>query len=278
MECVKKTKNKNHSMKKILEGKLNVIESVIGREKRMKLEQKSAGTQTTYHQIITSFIKWAYDFGVDIENSETACREYISCKLKESINPKTLNKISSCFRFLFDCNLGRFSVKTSAIEILKDKSVEKVRSILKGENEEMWLAFEILRCTGVRIGELSRLKKRNFLGNGKLLVKARKGKKDRYVFVSEEIEEIIKLKENGQIFRDIYFGSRFNSLLKDKSGNKNFTAHKLRHYCCSKLVNENIFNLVEARDYMGHSNVSVTDVYLHANLNKMKEKFFNKFS
>ena len=38
--------------------------------------------------------------------------------------------------------------------------------------------------------------------------------------------------------------------------------HKLRHTCCSRLLDAGV-SLADARDFMGHSSVAVTERYAH---------------
>jgi integrase len=261
--------------------RLDDLEEMIGRDKRLRLEKKSFGTKITYYQILHNFGKWLRGLQneepISKDNIEKLCKEYIYFKSSNGRCPNTLNKINSCFTFAFDIHFERNKTKIKKLDIPNTDTVKKVSEILQEKDDELWLAFKLLEVTGMRISELVKLKRKYFNEDGTLLVKAGKGKRDRIVFVTEEILQTIQAK-SGRIFKSKYLGFRLNRLMKELSGMTNFTAHKLRHYCCSKLVNEKIFNVIEARDYMGHANISTTtNVYLHANLNEMKKKFTENF-
>ncbi|SKC57252.1 Site-specific recombinase XerD [Maledivibacter halophilus] len=62
-----------------------------------------------------------------------------------------------------------------------------------------------------------------------------------------------------------YVNRVLNDTTKKLRWNKNISAHILRHSFASNLIKNGV-NLVHVQKLLGHSNLKVTSVYTHANM------------
>ena len=92
----------------------------------------------------------------------------------------------------------------------------------------------------------------------------------------EDDDDFVCRYENGRRFRCDYLSRHFEWILK----NLNLTGysfHCLRHTVGSLMINSGTVGVTAVRDYLGHSDVRTTNLYLHADAEE-KKKALNVFS
>ena len=58
---------------------------------------------------------------------------------------------------------------------------------------------------------------------------------------------------------------------------KSINTHRLRHSCATYL-NSRGSDIMDIRDYLGHSSVKTTELYIHSNKQEMEKKIAEAFS
>lgn len=137
----------------------------------------------------------------------------------------------------------------------------------------------LLIDTGIRINELLNIKicNINFYNNTVYLTNT-KSHKPRSVPFSNHVSEILKCYINqfnlkDELFEMTYTGCMavFNRI-KNKLNLNNFHPHMLRHTFASRL-HKNGATVFEIKNLLGHSSVSITERYIHFDLDDLIDKF-----
>lgn len=161
-----------------------------------------------------------------------------------------------------------------------DKNLKTVELI----NDFIKIAF----YTGLRIGEQIELRCGNIdLKNGKIIVGDKnfntKGRKQRFIPILKKIEEILIKRIKCKSKDDYLFGNERNKLLTKDYISKTLKRacraagidegihyHSLRHSFASLLAEKGVspFHL---KELLGHSSVSITEIYSHVSFESLKE-------
>ncbi len=168
---------------------------------------------------------------------------------------------------------------------------------LLGRREHLRDITEVAICTGMRKGELFRLKREdlNFrsstvsrivngevwdIFSGWLLIEKSKNGRPRVIPMSKRVRNILtRLTEDaavgGYAFRSTRSDSRINDIKKgfvsacEEAKIENLTFHDLRHTWSSRAAEMGVPEHVR-RDILGHSSRSMTDDYTHASPEEME--------
>ncbi|MDK0681503.1 tyrosine-type recombinase/integrase [Clostridium perfringens] len=140
--------------------------------------------------------------------------------------------------------------------------------------------IELFLCTGLRLSEMLDLQWKDInLMSGQLKVVQGKGKKDRILWINEEMLNILrnwKIEQSNKYgVVDLVFCSRNKKRLDDKgirkmietysikAGiNKHITPHTLRHTYATDLLRETK-NIRLVQKALGHADLSTTMIYTH---------------
>lgn len=148
--------------------------------------------------------------------------------------------------------------------------------VLKEKNK---LMLFVLIDTGIRINELLNIKINNInFNNNTILLTNTKSHNPRKVIFSDFVgtmikEYIFKNEINDKLFEMTYSGviAVFNRIEKKLNLN-NFHPHMLRHTFASRL-HKNGATVFEIKNLLGHSSVSITERYIHFDLDDLIDKF-----
>ncbi|ELC8344104.1 tyrosine-type recombinase/integrase [Clostridium perfringens] len=142
------------------------------------------------------------------------------------------------------------------------------------------IMIELFLCSGLRLSEMLDLQWKDInLMSGQLKVVQGKGKKDRILWINEDMLNILrnwKIEQSNKYgVVDLVFCSRNKKRLDDKgirkmietysikAGiNKHITPHTLRHTYATDLLRETK-NIRLVQKALGHSDISTTQIYLH---------------
>lgn len=153
--------------------------------------------------------------------------------------------------------------------------------------------IELLFCTGLRISELCHIKNSDInLYNGSLKVFG-KGSKERLIYIGNE-NVIDILKRYSEIISDKseniewFFINKAGGRLSDQSIRKmltrielkldlpnHITPHMFRHTFATILLDKDV-DIRYIQKFLGHSSISVTQIYTHISNIKQKEILTNK--
>lgn len=131
------------------------------------------------------------------------------------------------------------------------------------------MMIRFLFATGVRVSELTSIRKRDINWMTGAITVLGKGDKERKVIVMSEFMEVLKeyckgFKENQKLF-DYHTGTvqdDFRKIVKQSGIEKHITPHKLRHSFATHML-RNGTNIVLIQKFLGHTSLSTTQIYAH---------------
>lgn len=157
------------------------------------------------------------------------------------------------------------------------------------------LILELLYATGMRVGELVKIKLKDINLSNKTIIILGKGNKERVSSYGEYCDDILKryLKEGRCFFNKknsdslllnhlgdelTERGVRYllNELIKNTSLTKNISPHMIRHSFATHLLNEGC-DLITVQKLLGHESISATQIYTHVTTDRIKEVYYNSF-
>lgn len=155
--------------------------------------------------------------------------------------------------------------------------------------------LEILYATGLRISELVSLKLKNIDFEQEWIVVEGKGSKERVVYLNETSLKYLKLYLNvyrsqlvkkGKVYDELFLNNRgtpitrqgMNKILNEislQTIDRKVNPHMLRHSFATHLL-LNGASLRTIQTFLGHSNISTTEIYTHVTNQKNKDEY-NEF-
>ena len=157
------------------------------------------------------------------------------------------------------------------------------------------LLLEMLYATGVRVGELVKIKVSDINMSNKTILILGKGNKERFVSYGEYCEDALnKYMNDGRIImnskkEDYLFlnnnggvlterGVRYilDRIIKQTSVNKSISPHMIRHSFATHLLNEGC-DLLTVQKLLGHESIAATQVYTHVTTDRLKEVYYKSF-
>ncbi|MFY8261131.1 tyrosine-type recombinase/integrase [Clostridium perfringens] len=166
------------------------------------------------------------------------------------------------------------------LDMQEQKQLLNIFNIRYFNSRRNKVMIELFLCTGLRLSEMLDLKWKDInLMSGQLKVVQGKGKKDRILWVNEDMLNILrnwKIEQSNKYgVVDLVFCSRNKKRLDDKgirkmietysikAGiNKHITPHTLRHTYATDLLRETK-NIRLVQKALGHADLSTTMIYTH---------------
>lgn len=159
---------------------------------------------------------------------------------------------------------------------------EVIRILVSIPNAKHRLLIALLYGSGLRMGELLKLRVEDIDGN-RLMIRVRqgKGKKDRYVTLSERLLQMLRaywlrFKPDGILFpgqgKEEYSSTSVRVILKRACDaariKKHVTPHTLRHSYATHLLEDGI-DIRYVQSLLGHSKPETTMIYTHVTQRKL---------
>ena len=163
---------------------------------------------------------------------------------------------------------------------------------ITGSEKRFWLrdiaVIEVCFATGARVCEISNIRKGSIDLNSGLIQIMGKGKKERYIQISEpKVLDLLNkyYKENKEMIEkgDYFFinnrGNRFSEqsirlMLKKYCHlagiKRNITPHMFRHSFATYLIEEGV-DVSCVQQILGHSSIKTTQIYIHIAARKQAE-------
>lgn len=240
-----------------------------------------------------------YDFkNIRYPELELYIKYLYSLGLKTSSITRKISTIRNFFAFLFNEN---YIQENPTRDILLPKKRKLLPKILSPEeivslaskidvNKKLELRnramLELLFATGMRVSELINLKVNDINLEKKYLICKGKGEKRRVIPFSETTKKW--LKKYISVYKDeisssiyLFFNSKGEKLtrqrlweiikdLRIKSGlKKQVSPHVFRHSFATQLL-EGGADLRSVQEMLGHSSITITQLYTHMSLDKMR--------
>lgn len=261
---------------------------------------KSSETVRSYTVDLTNFEKFLeYKYNCPLYLNEVQVTDiedylyYLKTKnLQTASRSRNLYTLRSFWNYAYKNKMCGFNL-AMAVEPIKIQ--KKERTFLSTEeafqlidaidHPLIQLVIKTLYYTGLRISECLNLKVKNVnLENKVIHVISGKGNKDRNIPINQNLLPLFQdylANERPQVNSNYFFATKktgslsaayVNSALRDtveKLGwKKHVTAHILRHSFASNLIKNGV-SLVYVQKLLGHSNLKVTSIYTHANMEEL---------
>lgn len=213
--------------------------------------------------------------------------------LQSASRSRNLYTLRSFFNY---CYKNKYCDWNATLSVEPVKVQRKERTFLS-EEEVMELVGAIdhplvsvvvttLFYTGLRISECVNLQVQHVDFQNKVIhVIKGKGNKDRNVPMNKNLYAILENYSNTIMVKDskyffateksksitpAYVNRVINDTVKKLKWSKHVSAHILRHSFASNLIKNGV-NLVHVQKLLGHSNLKVTSIYTHANMEDLEE-------
>lgn len=249
-------------------------------KQEMKIRNFSQKTIKSYLYYITKCLNWSNKSPRDITGEDI--RLYLEKLAEDNVSASTLNTVYSALRFYFVSILHRnFFVyiprarKSNYLPVVLSKQ-EITRMLEMTKNKKHHCIISLLYGTGLRVGELVRIKMRDLDFDRMLLcVFQGKGKKDRMVILPATLIEVLSGQARIKKTDDFLFtngrGGRLTEATIQKVVSqsaqlagitKNVHPHTLRHSFATHLL-ENGTDIRYIQELLGHAKLQTTQIYTH---------------
>jgi site-specific recombinase XerD len=277
-------KNKNYVKQPVEETpKPKHYLALLKMEEVLMLKRYSWRTIKGYKQAFSGLM-WFYNDTKPSQLSLEQINKYILHEIKsKNISESYQNTITSAVK-MFYTEVVNQAEKVEGIvrpkKALKLPQVlsmgEVVRLLQQSGNVKHACILSVIYSAGLRLGEVCRLLVSDIqFDNMRIFVRQGKGKKDRYTLLSERAVGILKT------YMDIYkpthwlFEGQFGGSYSERSVQQIFTdakvaskintlatTHTLRHSFATHLVEMGV-DIFRVKEFLGHENLSTTEIYLH---------------
>jgi integrase/recombinase XerD len=263
-----KSFNKNIEIIDISKKELKSYFSYLSKYSKKTIKRKIATLKTFFSYL---------EFEEIIENNPF---RKVRIKIKDDlILPKTLsvNEITQMLKVLYDtknkfCNKSAYSYK------------ESIRNIA---------IVELLFATGIRVSELSSLKKENLAPDFTIIKIKGKGNKERTIPITNkatqkalrcyynhfkkfiEANEFLFINRLGNSLSEQSVRLLIKKIAKEAKIERKVTPHTFRHSFATLLLEEDA-DIRYIQHLLGHSSIMVTQIYTHVNERKKKELLTSK--
>ncbi len=165
--------------------------------------------------------------------------------------------------------------KTNKLPLVLSKQ-EVIRILKVTNNLKHKTMLMMIYSAGLRLGELLNLKLQDIDSNRmKIHIRQAKGKKDRYVFLSQKLLDLLRLYFEEYKPRDFLFEGQkgnqyspksvqsvFKKAIKNAGVRKPATVHTLRHSFATHLLEDGT-DIRYIQQLLGHKKLETTQIYTH---------------
>lgn len=223
-------------------------------------------------------------------------------KHKERSIARNLSSLKSFYKFLLINNIVNstplsgivsFKLSKKLPNILTIDEVNKILDIKLDDNYSYRnkAMLELLYATGLRVSELVNLKIYDVDLEDDIVRTMGKGSKERiipigdyakkalssylsirYTFLKKEVTDYLFLNNHGRKMTRQGFFKILKKIIKEKNINKDISPHTLRHSFATHMIN-NGADLRTIQEFLGHSDISTTQIYTHVSNEQIKKNF-----
>ena len=153
-------------------------------------------------------------------------------------------------------------------QILTEDEFNQVLKVTKQPHHR--LAFKLAFLCGLRISEVVKLQPKDIDYNRKLIfIHQAKGGKDRYVPIAPPLKRDLRILPFKCGMRALQ--TAFKQKVKKAGIDKDLHFHSLRHSSATFYLRKGM-DLQQVQVFLGHSNLSTTSIYLHADPADIEKK------
>jgi integrase/recombinase XerD len=265
---------------------------IIALVRNMQLRNYSYKTITNYRSQLIKLIHYFSPTHIkDISKTDfEAYLHYLVTKRK--LSGSSLNVVINAFKYYQENMLG--NVRNAYFEMPKIiqpqqlpqvLSISEVKMVLENTKSLKYKAiFSLIYSTGIRLGETTKIKIAHINKDNKtIFIKNGKGKKDRYVILSDNILKLLRtyylaFKPKVYLFEDEYdqeaisersIQKVFTNVLRSCKLKKEVSIHTLRHSFATHLL-ESGTDIRYIQELLGHADIKTTMRYTHVSSDALK--------
>ncbi len=262
--------------------------------KQLKIENYSEQTIKSYYSALNLFLEWIAISKLEQVTDEAINNYLYFCKTKRKYSFSSMTLVIASIKFFY-LKVLKKSIP-EALNIIKLRkpsilptvlSLREISTILEvTKNLKHKTIFLLIYSAGLRLGELLNLKIGDINSESmKIHIRNAKGKKDRYIMLSENVLKLLreyykvyKPKEyifegqNGGKYSPKSVQSVFKASLIKAGIKKKATVHTLRHSFATHLLDDGT-DIRYIQELLGHKRLETTQIYTHVSsysINKIK--------
>ncbi len=261
--------------------------------KLLKIENYSEQTVKSYYSSLKMFLDWVAETKLENVNNK-AIKDYLYfCKTQKKYSFSSMKLVIASIRYFYVKLLKKDVPEALNIElrkpsilptVLSAKEISKILKVTKNLKHKTMLV--LIYSAGLRLGELLNLELGDIDSESmKIHIRGAKGKKDRYVMLSENVLKLLREYyktykpkhyiiegQNGGKYSPKSVQSVFKRSLKKAGIKKKATVHTLRHSFATHLLDEGT-DIRYIQELLGHKRLETTQIYTHVSsysINKIK--------
>ena len=213
---------------------------------------------------------------------------YSYLKFQDIIDENPFNQLR--FQFRTEKILPKtipYDILKSIFSHLEQKAAYSKTKYQKQKAERNLLIISLLLSTGIRVSELCHIHLKNINLSNRTLHIMGKGKKERILFLGDQITfSLLETYINNYCFQpsDYLFPGKYslkplseqsirlilNNLVEQHNLTTPITPHMFRHSFATMLLDSDV-DIRYIQQILGHSSISVTQIYTHVSQSKQKE-------
>ena len=262
-------------------------------QKQIAIENYSEPTQKTYYSTIKLFLEYVEKLNkTKLEDPDIQNYLYF-CKTEKKYSYSSMKHVIASISYLYLKVLHKPVPNSLDVKLRKPVTLPSVLSIgdiskiLKvTKNLKHKTILLLIYASGLRLNELLELRIGDIDSEAmRIHIKFGKGKKDRYVMLSENVLELLRdyykvykpknyliEGQNGGKYSPKSVQSVFKTALKKAGVKKKATVHTLRHSFATHLLDEGT-DIRYIQELLGHKRLETTQIYTHVSsysINKIK--------
>lgn len=270
-----------------------------------KLRNSSKHTLRAYKRDLLDFYEYIKKNNFDYKNiSRNSLRGFLIELREKGLDKRSISRKISSIRSFYKFLLKDGAIEKNPLVSLElpkiDKKLptflteEEVIKLINAPDEKTLIGFRdkliliFLYSTGMRVSEIVSLKVSQLdLNKGEVIITG-KGKKDRVIFLTEELKELINeylnrrkknsnvlfINRNGKPLTDKGIRLLVEKYAKKVVPYKKVTPHTLRHTFATHLLT-NGADLRVVQELLGHTKLSTTQIYTHLTKENLKKIYDN---
>jgi len=279
------TKNKCFCMKKQA-----IIDKVI---QQLRIENYSEATVKNYSSALKLFLQYVAGLQVN-KITDTEIQSYLYyCKEEKKYSFSSMKQVLATIKFLYIKVFHQEAPRVLDIKLRKPTTLPSIlstqeisRLIKVTTNLKHKTILLLIYSGGLRLGELLNLKIGDIDSQAlKIHVRQAKGKKDRYIMLSEKTLSLLRKYYKSYKPKDYLIEGQkggkyspksvqniFKSAVKKAGIKKKVTVHSLRHSFATHLLDEGT-DIRYIQELLGHKRLETTQIYTHVSshsINKIK--------
>ena len=261
--------------------------------RQLSIENYSEQTIKNYLSAIKLFLEFVDNSKVEKVTNEVINNYLFYCKNDKSYSYSSMKQVIASIGYLYTKVFKAEYPEALKIElrkpstlpsVLSPKEVQKIVKVTTNIKHKAILL--LIYSAGLRLGELIKLKLSDVDSEAmKIHIRNAKGKKDRYIMLSENVliilrdyyknykpDEYLFEGQNGGPYSSQSVQSVFKSALKKAGIKKKASVHTLRHSFATHLLDEGT-DIRYIQELLGHKRLETTQIYTHISsysLNKIK--------